>query len=70
MNLFQSNNYDDYRIKQHAFDDNGQLTHVELSNRHGSLILTRDGLCDLFGSDPLSMEEMARRIDRAIGGDL
>jgi hypothetical protein len=44
MKPAQLNNYDDYRIKQHSFDDNGQLTHVELSNRHGSLILTRDGL--------------------------
>jgi hypothetical protein len=74
MKLSKSNNYDywrkrldDYWVKK--LDDNGQLSRFEFSNRHGSAILTLERLRELLGSDPLSMEELVRRIDREIGGE-
>jgi hypothetical protein len=69
MQLSKSHNYDDYYVKKHAVDDNGQVSHIKFSNRHGSVILTVDRLRELFGPDPLPIEEMVRRIDREIGGE-
>jgi hypothetical protein len=65
-------NDDDHYIGAHAIGDDGQLSHVKISNRFGSKILTLDRWIELSwpeGADyPVPPEEMARLIDREIGG--
>jgi hypothetical protein len=72
MKLSKLNNYDDFWGKPHAFDANGQITHLQFSTRHGSKILTFDRWIELLSrglrQDPASLEQLARWMEREIGG--
>jgi hypothetical protein len=65
-------NEDDYCITGHQIGDDGQLSHVKISNRFGSKVLTLDRWIELCWPDghdyPVPPEEMERLIDREIGG--
>lgn len=62
---------DDHLIAAHAFDGDNRVTHIKISNRFGSKVLTLDRWLDLLCPDGLdylvSPEEMSGIIDREIG---
>ena len=70
--MYQQSDDNDYKMSAHTVDADNGLTHIRISNRFGSKVISMERWVDLFwpGGLPVPPEEMSGIIDREIGEGL